>query len=137
MKNRKLVYVFAFSLSLIFSLLYLGLFQLYTPSTKNKPMNLYLNQVGLYKEEDNALKIKEDLNQKEIEGYIYKKDDVYAVVCGVSDDKQTNLDNGEKLKQLSYSYLMKEIKIQDDRISKQWEEGNVVQVLEMIAHQSK
>lgn len=136
MKNKKLIYLFAFSLSFIFSLFYLILFNLRLSSENVKPVHLYMNQVGLYKESTNAEKVGADLKNKQLDSYIYKNKDVYVVVSGVSEDKETNSKNGEQLKQLSYSYVLKDVKIQDVKMIDELKKGNVENVLEMIANQS-
>ncbi|NBK98779.1 MAG: SPOR domain-containing protein [Erysipelotrichia bacterium] len=137
MRNRKLIYFFALSLSIIFSLFYLLVFHYYIPSDKeDKQTTLYLNQIGLYKEESNAQKVQSDLQSKQISSYLYKKDDIYVVVCGVSEIEKETQKVEEQLKNQAYSYLSKKIAIKDDEISTLIEAKQYQKALEMIGNQS-
>lgn len=138
MKNKKLIYLFAITLSIIFSIIYLLIFHYYIPSSEedNKSTMLYLNQIGLYKEKANAEKVASDLQSNQITGYIYKKEDVYVVACGVSKDESESQKIEEQLKALSYSYINKKISIQDDEITELIDSKKYQEALELIGNQS-
>lgn len=138
MKNKKLIYFFAITLSIIFSIIYLLIFHYYIPSSEedNKTTMLYLNQIGLYKEKANAETVASDLQSNQITGYIYKKEDVYVVVCGVSKDESEAQKIEEQLKALSYSYINKQISIKDDEISELIDSKKYQEALELIGNQS-
>lgn len=137
MKNKKLIYFFAISLSIIFSLIYLLLFHYYIPSSEEvKSATLYLNQVGLYKEKANAEKMNLELQSDEITGYIYMKDDIYVVVCGVSADQKQTQKIEEQLKEHSYSYIDKVYQITDEEIVSLINANQYQDALELIGNQS-
>lgn len=138
MKNKNLIYLFAITLSIIFSVIYLLIFHYYIPSSEedNKSTMLYLNQIGLYKEKANAEKVASDLQSNQITGYIYKKEDVYVVACGVSKDESESKKIEEQLKALSYSYINKKISIQDDEITELIDSKKYQEALELIGNQS-
>lgn len=138
MKNKKLIYGFALSLSLIFSLLYFVAFHFYTPSiAQEKSVQLYMNQIGLYKKEANAQQVANELETHSVKAYIYKNDDLYVVVSGVDTKEKKTNENGEQLKSLSYSYLLKKVSISDGDISSLIEKKDYEKALEMIGNQSK
>lgn len=137
MKNKKLIYFFAISLSIIFSLIYLLLFHYYIPSSEEvKSATLYLNQVGLYKEKANAEKMNLELQSDQITGYIYMKDDIYVVVCGVSADQKQTQKIEEQLKEHSYSYIDKVYQITDEEIVSLINANQYQDALELIGNQS-
>lgn len=138
MKNKNLIYLFAITLSIIFSVIYLLIFHYYIPSSEedNKSTMLYLNQIGLYKEKANAEKVASDLQSNQITGYIYKKEDVYVVACGVSKDESESKKIEEQLKALSYSYINKKISIKDDEITELINSKKYQEALELIGNQS-
>ncbi|MDD3049373.1 MAG: hypothetical protein PHQ89_05320 [Bacilli bacterium] len=136
MKNKNLIYFFAISLSLIFSIFYLLVFHYYIPSNEDKKTaTLYLHQIGLYKEKANAEQMNTDLNANQIIGYIYKKDDVYVVACGVSTDEAENKKIEDQLKAHSYSYISKQINVSDDEIAELLNEKSYQKALELIGNQ--
>lgn len=95
-----------------------------------------MNQIGLYKTQANALKMKEELKTKEIEAFVYQKDDLYVVVNGIHEDKKvTNLE-ADKLKKHSYSYLIKKVECNHLEIKKNMELKNYQKVLELIGNQN-
>lgn len=138
MKNKNLIYLFAITLSIIFSVIYLLIFHYYIPSSEedNKSTMLYLNQIGLYKEKANAEKVASDLQSNQITGYIYKKEDVYVVACGVSKDESESKKIEEQLKALSYSYINKKISIKDGEITELINSKKYQEALELIGNQS-
>lgn len=138
MKNKKLIYFFAITLSIIFSIIYLLIFHYYIPSSEeeSKATMIYLNQIGLYKDKANADKVASDLQSNQITGYIYKKEDVYVVACGVSKDESETQKVEEQLKALSYSYINKQISINDVQITELIDSNKYQEALELIGNQS-
>lgn len=137
MKNKKLIYFFAITLSIIFSIIYLLVFKYYIPSHEDsKTASLYVNQIGLYKEKANADKILSNLQSHQIEGYIYKKKDIYVVVCGVSDNQEDSKKVEASLKKQSLSYIAKKIDVKDDTMVAMIAAKQYQQVLELIGNQS-
>lgn len=136
MRNKKLVHLFAFTFSILFSFVYLFIFHSYLPLKTDETITLYMNQIGLYKEESNANKVKTSLNEGNIETYIYKNEELYVVVCGVG-EKENAENVGESLKGLNYSYVLKKVEISDRKIINYVKEENFEKALELIGNQSQ
>lgn len=137
MENKKVIYLFASIFSLLFAMIYYFLFSNLVSSNQGQQSVLYMNQVGLYKSEENANKIVEKLKEQGIQAYIFAKDDVLAVVCSLSDQEQETKQQQEKLSSLGYSYIQKSIVITNDEIIKKLQEKDYATVLEMIKSESK
>lgn len=137
MKNKRLMISLAIGLSILFSLLYFILFEVYIPSTDQvSEKTLYMNQIGLYKDENNASKVRDTLKSKSIEAYIYKNKELYVIVSGVSESEKETEANAKLLKDNAYSYILKKVKIQDDTILQYIENKDIQKALEMIANKS-
>lgn len=138
MKNRKLMLLFAFSLSCIFSIIYILLFTycIPSPSQSNNNITIYMNQIGLYKTHANALKMKEELDTKQLDAFVYKKDDLYVVVNGVSQNEDETDKKADELKKYAYSYLIKKVECNHLEIKKNMELKNYQKVLELIGNQN-
>lgn len=137
MNNKRLMIIVAVVLSVLFSILYFIVFEVYIPSTSQaQKMTLYYNQIGLYKEEKNATKVADTLKENSVEAYIYKDKDIFVIVSGVSDKEKQTIENGEALKKSSYSYLLKKVKVQDTTISQCIKQKEYQKALELIANQS-
>lgn len=137
MRYKGLVSMFAIGFSILFSIMYLCVFHYYIPTDENvESLTLYMNQIGLYKEEKNALKVQKDLLAQDVKTYIYKQNDLYVVVSGIGEKKAAE-SNGETLKKLSYSHILKEYEIHDPSIVSYAKEKNYEKVLEMIGNQSQ
>ena len=137
MKNKKVIYAFALGFSLLFSLLYFLVFHYYIPlKADSETLTLYMNQIGRFEKEKNALHTEEKIEKLSIETYIYKSNDLYVVVCGIGEEK-TAKENGEKLKEMKYSYVLKKLEITDTKIISYVEAKNYEKALELIGNQSK
>lgn len=136
MRNKKLVYLFAFVFSILFSFVYFFIFYSYLPIKNNEAITLYMNQIGLYKEEENANKVKVSLETKDVKTYIYRNENLYVVVCGVG-DKEYVQTIGDTLKELNYSYVLKKVEITDEEICNYVKEENYEEALELIGNQSQ
>ena len=136
MENKKVIYLFASIFSLVFAMVYYFLFSsLVSP---NKQQNvLYMNQVGLYKSQENANKVIEKLKEQGIPAYILAKEDVLAVVCSLSDQEQETKQQQEKLASLGYSYIQKSVPIVNANIASKLQEKDYATVLEMIKNESQ
>lgn len=138
MNFKRWMFVFALLFSFVFSFVYVCMFVYSKPQiTNTQSIYIYMNQIGLYKEYANAQTIKDTLSTKDILAYIYKKDDVYAVVCGVSKNSEETDQNGKILSDLSYPYLRKELKINNAEAISYVEAKDYEKVLEMIQNQSQ
>lgn len=137
MKYKRLIYGFAFAFSFIFSLIYLFVFNVYIPNhEKNETITLYMNQIGLYKEVENAQKIQTSLKAEEIDTYIYKNKDLYVVISGLGDEDDAKA-NGTMLKNLSYSHILKMVEISDPEIISCVKTQDFEKALELMEYQSQ
>lgn len=96
-----------------------------------------MNQIGLYKNVENAQQVQKELETKSVKTYIYKNNDLFAIVSGVDTKRKKANENGETLKSLSYSYLLKKVSISDEEITSYVKKKNYEKALEMIGNQSK
>lgn len=114
MNKKQMILCIGLFFSLIFALFYYGLFTYL--SIGNTAVSVYMNQVGLYKEEDNFIHVQDTLKEQDIDSYIIEKDDIHAVVTGISLVEETVVNQQEKLKELGYASIMKEVKVKDQNI---------------------
>lgn len=126
MENKKLIMMFAAGFSLVFAILYYGLFAMIGNVSATSPgeKTLYMNQVGLYREEKSIDGMKADLQASGIDSYTWSQDDLQAVVCGVSFDEAQTKAVQETLKAAEITYIEKSVTVSD------------AQTLELIDQQS-
>ena len=136
MKIKYLIFTIALTFSFLFSLIYIMLFHSNIPRDEKEKITLYMNQIGLYKQIENANKSKDALEAQGVKTYIYKNQDLYVVVSGIG-EKGTAIENGNTLKALSYSHILKELEITDPTILSYVEEENFEKALELIGNQSQ
>ena len=136
MKIKYLIFTIALTFSLLFSLMYFMLFRSNIPRDEKYEITLYMNQIGLYKQVENANKVKNTLEAQGVKTYIYKNQDLYVVVSGVG-EKEDAIENGNTLKPLSYTYILKEFVIEDPTILSYIQEENYEKALELIGNQSQ
>lgn len=137
MKYKTLICGLAFTFSILFSFIYLFIFGIYNPKYQNdEKVTLYMNQIGLYKEIENAQNVKKNLEEKQIRAYIYKNEDLYVVVCGLGSEEEAH-NNGETLKNLSYSHILKKVEISDPKMITYVKNEDFEKALELMEHQSQ
>ena len=84
MANRRLIITFALAFSLVFSLFYYVLFTTVDfGGGQQQTRTLYLNQVGIYAESENAQKICEQLKEKGLTPYQVEEDGRQIVMTSV------------------------------------------------------
>lgn len=136
MENKKLIYFFGILFSILFSLIYYGLFQIFF-SKNDHPITLYFQQLGIYRQEENASKFLHDLQSKDINATYLKSNENYIVVFGITDHAATTAQNKELLEQNNITYLNKTITLNDENIIKLWKEQQIEKVLEHIYNENK
>lgn len=134
MENRKLVYVFGILFSVVFAFLYFFLFDTLIPKEDPSIATIYFNQVGLYKDEENSAKTIAKLQEQQIDAYAIKKEDVTAVVCGVSEVQEDTKALQDTLTTLGISYIEKQIVVDDQNILQLWKDAEITKVLEMMKY---
>lgn len=134
MENRKLVYVFGIVFSVVFAILYFFLFDTLIPTTDRNASTIYFNQVGLYKDEENSKKTIVRLQEQDIEAYAVKKEEVTAVVCGVSEQEEETKALQVTLDTLGLSYIEKNVTVEDPEILQLWNDQEISKALEMMKY---
>lgn len=122
-------------MAFIFSVLYFLVFSYYIPSTKALESTLYVNQIGLFDVQENALSLQSKLQQS-MDCYVYEDDNVYVVVSGITTSKEESELNASLLSEQGYAYLAKEYMISDQSIMQYIELNQIQQALELIANQN-
>lgn len=136
MENRKQIYFFGLLFSAVFALVYYGLFHFFLDQD-TEVTHLFYNQVGLYKSEENAQKVINQLAALEIDGYILMHEDLHAVICGISDDQGDTKANGDILAKQEINYIEKEWVGKDDAALNAFRSKDMDTVLEMMNDESK
>ncbi|MEG1732633.1 MAG: SPOR domain-containing protein [Longicatena sp.] len=131
MENKKLLVLFGIGFSIIFSLLYYFLFSTMLISNVEK-RTLYMNQVGLYKQEDSIKEMKGKLEKAGLTSYVVKQGDAKAVVCNVSSDVKETKEGAKKLKTLKFNYIQKKVSVENNAISKLIDNKEYAKALEGI-----
>ncbi len=90
-------------LSLVFSFLCMLSFT-YACSFAEKKM--YVNQVGIYKEETNKDQKLAELKQQSIEGYVYSKDNQFYVLSIISDNYDEVVKHNQSVKGIIKEYIV-------------------------------
>lgn len=138
MKHKKNMIFLATVLSICFSLIYLAIFHFYIPQEDQKTsMTIYTDQIGLYKKEENAKRMANQLKEQGLSSYVYFHDDVYTVVSGISIQEEMCEKNEALLKKNSYSYLRKTMTITDSEIIALIKAQEYEKALELIGNQSE
>lgn len=132
MGNRRLMVLFAALFSIVFSIVYYFLFTMTLTSDEDEKRILYMNQVGLYKQEDSVEKMKQTLKAAGLEGYAFQQDGLTAVVCSVSEKEKTTTADQKKLAELNLSYIVKKVTIDDPDIVKLIDSKQYAKALERI-----
>lgn len=135
MNNKKLIYAFACGLSIFFAGIYYAVFvNLGQDESKSsaKEVTLYMNQVGLYKQQDSIDKMKSQLQTFGLTGYQRDMGDVTAVVCGVSTTKKETVKAQETLTKNSVTFLLKSVKTKDSSIIQKIQDKDYAGALEMM-----
>lgn len=135
MNDKKTIYVNSILMAFIFSVLYFLVFSYYIPSTKALESTLYVNQIGLFDVQENALSLQSKLQQS-MDCYVYEDDNVYVVVSGITTSKEESELNASLLSEQGYAYLAKEYMISDQSIMQYIELNQIQQALELIANQN-
>lgn len=135
MENRRVFISFAVAFSVIFSCVYLMLFSALEKQTIEQK-TLYMLQVGLFDEKQNAEKMQSKLNKDEIKSYVWNKNKQFVVICGVSEQKKETKKVEDTLKEKNMSYVEKKVMIKDKKLISLMKEKEYGKVLEKIKNES-
>ena len=133
MANRRLIITFALVFALAFSLFYYVLFTTVDfGSVSTQQRTLYLNQVGIFAEKENADKICEKLEKKKMNAYQIEKNDQIYVVTSIYEDKEQTEKEGKTLTEMEMSYLTKKVTAEGREMVQAVDEKDYVKVLEAV-----
>lgn len=114
MGNRKLIYFFAIILSCVFTVFYYVIFSGFEqPEKKTEKQSLYMNQVGLYAQEESVTNTMKKLQDAGLDAYRKKSGDLIAVVSGVNTTKKETEKQQEQLNALNINFILKKITTSD------------------------
>lgn len=115
-ENKKLIILFALLFSVLFSFAYYAIFSVTLTKSDKEVRIVYMNQVGLYEKQDSVIKVQNELKKQGFTSFTMKQNDLTAVVCSVSTDEQESKSQQEKLKNLKYSYIAKQMRVEDQEV---------------------
>ena len=132
MENKRLIMLFGILFSVVFCLMYYVLFSFTLGKANDDKRTLYMNQVGLYEKAQSVQDMQEKLEKEGLKSYTMKQDKLTAVVCGVSSDEKESQQVQQKLKALKYSYIPKDVTVENSDVVKLIDEQAYDKALERI-----
>lgn len=132
MENKRLIMLFGILFSVVFCLVYYVLFSFTLGKANDDKRTLYMNQVGLYEKAQSVQDMQEKLEKEGLKSYTMKQDKLTAVVCGVSSDEKESQQVQQKLKALKYSYIPKNVTVENSDVVKLIDEQAYDKALERI-----
>lgn len=134
MESKKLIILFSLGFSLIFSIIYYIMFATLQTNTdtNTEVKTLYYNQVGLYQKQESIDSMKKTLQDKGLDAYVLKANDLSAVITGVSLDQEEMKAVQVKLKELNVNYVEKDITVEDSEIVLLLEQKSYEEALERL-----
>ena len=115
MKKTSASIFLALFLDFLFSLLFI-LFLIFFQHN-NEELTYYMNQVGIFKEEENANNKIDEIKEIGLMAFSYKNDDLLIVVTSITLDKETCLKEQETLKVNNISSIQKQITTSNQKIT--------------------
>lgn len=131
-ENKRLIMLFGILFSVVFCLMYYVLFSFTLGKANDDKRTLYMNQVGLYEKAQSVQDMQEKLEKEGLKSYTMKQDNLTAVVCGVSSDEKESQQVQQKLKALKYSYIPKNVTVENSDVVKLIDEQAYDKALERI-----
>lgn len=132
MENKRLIVLFGILFSAVFCLIYYVLFSFTLGKAGDGKSTLYMNQVGLYEKAASVKDMQEKLEKEGLKSYTLKQEKLTAVVCGVSTDEKESQQVQQKLKKLKYSYIPKNVTIENTAVVELIDEQAYDKALERI-----
>lgn len=132
MKKTSASILFGILLDIIFSLFFIFLLSQWSINDEN--ITLHMNQVGIFKEIENSDNCIEKLDEIGLIGYQYKKDDLFIVVTSLYENKEECLIEQNKLKEHSFSFVLKEVNSNDEQFISAVKNKNFKKVMELMSN---
>lgn len=99
---------------------------------KQQDTTIYMHQVGIFKENDNALLLRQTLNEQGIPTYSYQNDDLIIVVCNLSQSSEELKSKEALLADKNISFIEKEVSSSSASFRKAVEENDIDKVMELM-----
>lgn len=109
MKIIRLVIVSAVGLSILFGGFYLKVF-----SSLESEIDAYIVQVGIYKQEENANEMINQLTNLKQPNYKYQKDNNFVVIAGVFLNEQEAKTMGNSISEQGVTCVIKQVKFSNE-----------------------
>lgn len=135
MDSKRFIIIAAVCFSILFGSIYYFIFTNFVPV--KEAATIYMNQVGLYKSSENANNVINTLKEHDIECFTMKKDDLLAVVCSLSNVREETIAQQATLAELGYTYIEKNIIIENLAIIDLLHDKNYTEALEMINNENQ
>lgn len=123
--------VLAIVLDLIFACVFLLVLSQWR--TEKQEITLHMNQVGMFKDANNASACKEKLNGLGLEGYSYTKDDLIIVVTSLSVDEQQTISEQKILTENQLAFVFKEVTTEGKEFYDAVMNKNMEKVMELMS----
>lgn len=130
MKKTSASIFLALFLDLIFGLLFM--FLIISVQKEKEVITYYMNQIGIYKEEENAYKCIEDLSKINLVGYTYSKEDLFIVVTSIYLNKDKCIEEQDILNKQNIKFILKEITTSNERVINALRNNNFNEVMELM-----
>lgn len=129
--NRTSASVFlALLLDVIFTLFFF--FFLSQWKSDEEAITLHMNQVGIFKNSENAKNCIQQVESLGLEGFSYEKGDLFIVVTSLSLDQNLCLEQQKILNENQLSFILKEVTSSDRTFIKAVQNQDFNQVMELM-----
>lgn len=129
MRKKSAVIFVSMVLNICFATFFILFFMQYQSQPK---ATIYMHQIGIFKENDNALQLTDDLSKLNIEAYSYKNDDLFVVVCNLSRTSEELKSKEALLADQNISYIEKEVSSSSAAFQKAIENQDFKQIMELM-----
>ena len=130
MKKTSASIILGIILDIIFGLLFM--FVIISIQKDKEEITYYMNQIGIYKEQDNANKCINEIKSLDLNGYTYMNDDLFVVVTSITLNKEDCIKEQEILKNNNISFILKEITTSNEELINALRNNNFNYVMELM-----
>ena len=130
MKKTSASIILGIILDIIFGLLFM--FVIISIQKDKEEITYYMNQIGIYKEQDNANKCINEIKSLDLNGYTYMNDDLFVVVTSITLNKEDCIKEQEILKNNNISFILKEITTSNEELINSLRNNNFKYVMELM-----
>lgn len=135
MEKRKASVFLAIALDLIFGLLFLLMMTQW--KGENEEVTIHINQVGIFKEDENRDAFIRKLEEINLKAYSYQKEDLFIVVTSIHVDKEKCLKDQKILEKENISFVLKEVTSSSHEFVKAVKEENNEKIMELMSSEGK